>query len=192
MSEQYEVIERKGGHFSHCIFNSQDYVNEDILKKVNADFFSFKTYDGAVFIHATPSKNLTSILNDCLKQVEGEVSSHLGNGIYTILIHHDILLENGITGFFRFLNDLFESTDEISIVSGWYVGPYEYCFIGTENHKGYTILKENVSTNQLLEHITIQKDNWNSQDFKLFVESSIEKGTILYEKAIFAEIKAQR
>lgn len=111
---------------------------EVFCRQERIDFVSVQRQGDLDFLHLTSVENLDSISSVGLSAspFEGTVSwiSDLGEGIY--VISEDDLI--GLDNLQTYCMDWKE--DEVSIVTGSYVGPYLECVKGFQ-HEGYVVLQ---------------------------------------------------
>lgn len=137
--------------FEHCIGTIEE---TEEMKKVPANFFSYRKTGHLIWIHVTATNNIPSILEKGLLKGEG----HLGEGVYLCTFEYAWSLKS----FMELVYNAYLSSPnaDFSFVIGTYEGEYLECVYGDAGHTGYYLVEQDISKENIIGTYKVEKDEF--------------------------------
>lgn len=183
--EYYNLEEIDTGQlkFTHCsLLPGFEHKMSDAVEIVSANFYTIAMTESKGFAHVTRNENIEKIKETGLKMSDS-TSNHLGKGNYCLSGDSDTFNED-IVNFAKILKR-FENPSDFSIVFGYYYGPLLFCYSGDDDHRGYTVLKENVPADQITKVIPL--DELIGEDLIPFFKNELRENYEIIEEKLYQE-----
>lgn len=169
--------------FTHCsLLPGFEHKMSEAVETISANFYTIAMTESKGFAHVTNNFFAERIKSLGLK-MSNITSNHLGKGNYCLSGDSDTFNED-IVNFSKILNRL-KNKSNYSIVFGYYYGPLLYCYSGDDDHRGYTVLKENVPASQITKVVPL--DELIGEDLIPFFKNKLRENYEIIEELLYQE-----